>query len=102
VRVGIATYPVVVGDLVGSGEAQERGVVGETPTLAARLQAIAEPDTVVIADGIRRLLPRLAIVLRKIQGYNSANSYLWAKYTYDGVVIIGNRVVAPVNVVFGE
>src|SRR5271157_1486500 len=56
VRVGIATGLVVVGDIVGSGEAQERGVVGETPNLAARLQGIAEPDGVVIADGTRRLL----------------------------------------------
>src|SRR5450631_4272264 len=59
VRVGIATGLVVVGDLVGSGEAQERGVVGETPNLAARLQAIAEPDTVVIAEGTRKLLGNL-------------------------------------------
>jgi class 3 adenylate cyclase/predicted ATPase len=56
VRVGIATGMVVVGDLIGSGESQERGVVGETPNLAARLQAIAEPNTVVIAAGTRRLL----------------------------------------------
>src|SRR5215468_2139907 len=54
-RVGIATGLVVVGDLVGSGEAQERGVVGETPNLAARLQALAEPGAVVIAPGTRRL-----------------------------------------------
>jgi class 3 adenylate cyclase/predicted ATPase len=59
VRIGIATGLVVVGDIVGSGEAQERGVVGETPNLAARLQAIAEPDTVVIAEGTRRLLGNL-------------------------------------------
>jgi class 3 adenylate cyclase/predicted ATPase len=56
VRIGIATGLVVVGDLVGSGAAQERGVVGETPNLAARLQGIADPDGVVIADGTRRLL----------------------------------------------
>jgi class 3 adenylate cyclase len=55
-RVGIATGLVVVGDLIGSGEAQERGIVGETPNLAARLQGIAEPDAVVIADGTRKLL----------------------------------------------
>jgi class 3 adenylate cyclase len=42
-RVGIATGLVVVGDLIGSGEAQERGIVGETPNLAARLQSLAEP-----------------------------------------------------------
>ena len=58
-RVGIATGLVVVGDLVGSGEVQERGIVGETPNLAARLQALAEPNTVVIADGTRRLLGNL-------------------------------------------
>ena len=56
VRVGIATGLVVVGDLMGSGEAQERGIVGETPNLAARLQALAEPNMVVIAEGTRRLL----------------------------------------------
>jgi hypothetical protein len=59
VRIGVATGLVVVGDLVGAGEAQERGVVGETPNLAARLQAIAEPNTVVIAEGTRRLLGNL-------------------------------------------
>jgi class 3 adenylate cyclase len=55
-RIGVATGLVVVGDLIGSGEAQERGVVGETPNLAARLQGVAAPNTVVIAEGTRRLL----------------------------------------------
>jgi class 3 adenylate cyclase/predicted ATPase len=54
-RVGIATGLVVVGDLVGSGPAQERGVVGETPNVAARLQALAPPDSVVIEANTRRL-----------------------------------------------
>jgi AAA ATPase domain/Adenylate and Guanylate cyclase catalytic domain len=58
-RVGIATGLVVVGDLIGSGEAQERGIVGETPNLAARLQGIAEPNTVVIAESTRRLVGNL-------------------------------------------
>jgi class 3 adenylate cyclase/predicted ATPase len=58
-RVGIATGLVVVGDLIGSGDAQERGIVGETPNLAARLQALAEPNMVVIADDTRRLLGNL-------------------------------------------
>jgi class 3 adenylate cyclase/predicted ATPase len=58
-RIGIATGLVVVGDLIGSGEAQERGIVGETPNLAARLQGIAEPNTVVVADSTRRLLGNL-------------------------------------------
>ncbi|HEY7665064.1 MAG TPA: adenylate/guanylate cyclase domain-containing protein, partial [Xanthobacteraceae bacterium] len=56
VRIGIATGLVVVGDLLGSGESQERGIVGDTPNLAARLQGIAGPGTVVIADGVRRLI----------------------------------------------
>ena len=58
-RVGIATGLVVVGDLIGSGEAQERGIVGETPNLAARLQSIAEPNTVVMAESTRTLLGNL-------------------------------------------
>src|SRR5262245_38682236 len=56
VRVGIATGVVVVGHLVPSGESEERGMVGETPNLAARLQSIAEPNMVVIAESTRRLL----------------------------------------------
>ena len=48
-RVGIATGLVVVGDLIGSGAAQEQAIVGETPNLAARLQGLAEPNSVVIA-----------------------------------------------------
>src|SRR6266436_5309816 len=58
-RVGIATGLVVVGDLIGEGSAQEQSVVGETPNLAARLQALAAPDTVVIAAGTRRLVGAL-------------------------------------------
>src|SRR5262249_3023672 len=55
VRIGIATGLVVVGDLVGSGAAQEQAVVGEAPNLAARLQALAKPGTVVIASSTRAL-----------------------------------------------
>ena len=58
-RVGIATGLVVVGDLIGSGAAQEQAIVGETPNLAARLQGIAEPNTVVIAESTRKLLGNL-------------------------------------------
>jgi class 3 adenylate cyclase/predicted ATPase len=58
-RVGIATGLVVVGELIGSGDAQERAIVGKTPNLAARLQGIAEPNMVVICDGTRRLLGNL-------------------------------------------
>jgi len=58
-RVGIATGLVVVGDLIGEGLAQEQSVVGETPNLAARLQALAEPNTVVIAESTHRLVGAL-------------------------------------------
>ena len=58
-RVGIATGLVVVGDLIGRGSAQEQAVVGETPNLAARLQGIAEPNTVVIAESARKLVGNL-------------------------------------------
>ena len=58
-RVGIATGLVVVGDLIGSGASQEQAIVGETPNLAARLQSIAEPNMVVIAEGTRKLLGNL-------------------------------------------
>jgi class 3 adenylate cyclase len=58
-RIGIATGLVVVGDLIGSGDAQERGVVGDTPHLAARLQGLAEPNTVLTDEGTRRLLGNL-------------------------------------------
>ena len=53
-RLGIATGLAVVGDLIGEGAAQERGVVGETPNLAARLQALASPNTLVIGEATRR------------------------------------------------
>jgi len=56
VRVGIATGLVIVGDLIGEGASQEHEVVGETPNLASRLQALAEPDTVVIDGSTRRLV----------------------------------------------
>ena len=55
-RVGIATGLVVVGDLIGSGASQEQAIVGETPNHAARLQAIAEPNNVVIAESTRKLV----------------------------------------------
>src|ERR1700680_5277714 len=55
-RVGIATGLVVGGDMIGDGPAQEQSVVGATPNLAARLQALAEPGAVVIAAGTRRLV----------------------------------------------
>src|SRR5437588_3835975 len=58
-RVGIATGLVVVGDLLEAGKAHERDIVGETPNLAARLQGIAQPNTVVVAESTRKLLGNL-------------------------------------------
>jgi predicted ATPase/class 3 adenylate cyclase len=58
-RVGIATGLVVVGDLIGSGASQEQTIVGETPNLAARLQGVAEPNSVIIAESTRKLLGNL-------------------------------------------
>jgi class 3 adenylate cyclase/predicted ATPase len=55
-RIGIATGLVVVGESIGTGEARQQTAIGETPNLAARLQALAQPDAVVIADATRRLI----------------------------------------------
>jgi len=72
IRVGIATGLVVVGDLIRSGDTQERDILGETPNLAARLLSLAEPNTVVIADATRRLLGDLYdftdLGLRSVKG----------------------------------
>jgi class 3 adenylate cyclase len=82
VRVGIATGLVVVGDLIGAGAAQEQAVVGETPNLAARLQAIAEPDTVVIAESTRKLLGNLFelqdLGARDLKGIAGPAARAWA------------------------
>jgi class 3 adenylate cyclase/predicted ATPase len=59
VRVGIATGLVIVGDLIGEGSAQEQSVVGETPNLAARLQALATPSSLVIASSTRQQIGEL-------------------------------------------
>ena len=58
-RVGISTGLVVVGDLIGSGASQEQAIVGETPNLTARLQGIAGPNEVVVAEDTRRLIGHL-------------------------------------------
>ena len=80
-RVGIATGLVVVGDLIGSGEAQERGIVGETPNLAARLQGVAEPNSVVIAESTRKLLGDLfeleALGAQDLKGI-AGPAHVWA------------------------
>jgi class 3 adenylate cyclase/tetratricopeptide (TPR) repeat protein len=55
-RIGIATGLVVVGEIIGAGMAQERTIVGETPNLAARLQALAEPDCIIISESTQKLI----------------------------------------------
>ena len=55
-RIGIATGLVVVGEIIGTGIAQERTIVGETPNLAARLQALAGPDTILVSETTQNLL----------------------------------------------
>jgi tetratricopeptide (TPR) repeat protein len=56
--VGIATGIVVIGDIIGSGSAREHSIVGETPNLAARLQALAEPNSIIISQSTHHLLGR--------------------------------------------
>src|SRR6202521_1533191 len=56
VRIGIATGPVIVGDQIGEGTASETAVVGETPNLAARLQALAQPNQIVVSAATREML----------------------------------------------
>jgi class 3 adenylate cyclase/predicted ATPase len=72
IRAGIATGLVVVGHLISSGESEERGIVGETPNLAARLQGIAEANAIVVAETTRRLVGDLFIFqdlgLRELKG----------------------------------
>jgi class 3 adenylate cyclase len=57
-RVGIATGIVVIGDIIGSGAAREHSIAGETPNLAARLQTLAEPNSILISPSTRHLLGR--------------------------------------------
>jgi class 3 adenylate cyclase/predicted ATPase len=56
VRVGIATGLVVVGEMIGDGSAEEMTVVGETPNIAARLQALAKPNTIIISPATHKLI----------------------------------------------
>src|ERR1700687_6358958 len=80
-RVGIATGLVVVGDLIGSGSSQEQAIVGDTPNLAARLQGIAEPNSVVISETTRKLVGSLFELRdlgpRKLKGI-SGSTPAWA------------------------
>ena len=89
VRLGIASGLVVVGDLIGAGAAQERGVVGETPNLAARLQAVAQPGTLVIAESTRRQIGALFecadLGAQRLAGFAEAQ-HVWRVVEESGVV----------------
>jgi len=93
-RVGIATGLVIVGDLIGSGPSLESAAVGETPNLAARLQAVADPGMVVIAEATRRLTGRLFeyrdLGPAKLKGLD-ASVHTWAVL---GEAIIDSRFEA--------
>jgi class 3 adenylate cyclase len=81
VHIGIATGLVVVGDLIGQGSAQEQAVVGDTPNLAARLQTLAEPGGILIAETTRRLIggsfELRALGSRVLKGF-AAPAQVWA------------------------
>jgi class 3 adenylate cyclase len=81
VRIGIATGLVVVGDLIGAGAAQERGVVGQTPNLATRLQALARPGALVFADSTRRQIGTLF----EIEDLGPSRSPVLASHSAPGV-----------------
>jgi class 3 adenylate cyclase/predicted ATPase len=87
-RVGVATGLVVVGDLVGEGAAQEQAVVGDTPNLAARLQAAAEPGTLVIAEATRQLLGDL-FTLRAL----APQALKGVKVPVQAFVVLGERAL---------
>jgi class 3 adenylate cyclase len=89
VRLGIASGLVVVGDLIGVGEAQERGIVGETPNLAARLQGLAEPGGLIIAENTRQQLGALFdledLGLRTIAGFAEPQR-IWRVLAESGLI----------------
>jgi class 3 adenylate cyclase len=94
VRIGIATGVVVIGDLSREGALREHAVVGDAPNLAARLQALAEPGTVVVASSTRRLLGDLfrlrELGLHKVKGVAEPI----AAWTVDGVSSFRSRFQA--------
>ena len=75
VRIGIATGLVITGDLVGVGAAQTMTAIGETPNLAARLQALAQPDTIVVSEATRIQIGQMFeledLGLRTLKGFDT-------------------------------
>jgi Adenylate and Guanylate cyclase catalytic domain len=102
VRVGIATGLVVVGDLIGEGDAQERGVVGDTPNLAARLQGIAEPNMVVIADSTRRLLGNLFEPFSVLRSFEQAQVCISLQLALEDIVLSIPRLPGSICRTRGE
>ena len=94
VRIGIATGVVLVGDLIAEGAAHDHDVIGETPNLAARLQALAEPNGVIISDETRRLVGELfdcgAIVAQSLKGF-AVPVHAWR---VDGTSAVESRFAA--------
>lgn len=88
-RVGVATGLVVVGDLVGEGGAREETVVGDTPNLAARLQAVAAPGQVMVAGATRRRLGDTfaleALPMRELKGLDGP---------VEAFAVLGERALA--------
>jgi class 3 adenylate cyclase len=78
-RVGVATGQVVVGDLVGEGAARDEAVVGETPNLAARLQTLAAPESVVISQATRRLVKGCSSWRTSAHNASRASPSLWPR-----------------------
>ena len=74
-RIGVSTGLVVVGELIGEGEARERGVVGDTANLAARLRSLAEPGTIMVSQSTRQLLGNKfelkALGPQTVKGFNA-------------------------------
>jgi class 3 adenylate cyclase/tetratricopeptide (TPR) repeat protein len=100
VRIGIATGLVIVGDLIGSGHKHEPEIVGDTPNLAARLQTIAEPGTVVLAEETRRLLGTLfdvqALAPRQLKGISEpVQAYIALRPSVEGGRFSTTRLGLP-------
>ena len=104
-RIGIASGLVVVGDLVGAGEAQERGIVGETPNLAARLQSLAEPGRLVIAESTRQQLGGLFdledLGLRAIAGF-AERQHIWQVLAESGLISRFEALRSPAAALIGR
>jgi class 3 adenylate cyclase/predicted ATPase len=105
VRLGVASGLVVVGDLIGAGAAQERGVIGETPNLAARLQGLAEPGTLVIGEITRQQIGALFEIedlgLRRLAGFD-APQHAWRVLEESGIASRFEALRSPTTPLVGR